>query len=121
MGRKQIIPYGLYRVEGYVSAKLANDSTKGTGFSEEDVELLWTALMNMFDYDHSASHGKMAAQKLFIFKHNNELGNAPANQLFDVITISKKDEKNAPRSFSDYSVFVDKNRIPDGVSLIERL
>ncbi|GAP39423.1 type I-C CRISPR-associated protein Cas7/Csd2 [Flexilinea flocculi] len=121
MGRKQIVPYGLYRVEGYISAKLANDLTKGTGFSEDDVELLWTALTNMFDCDHSASHGKMSAQKLFIFKHESELGNAPANQLFDVISISKKDEKVTPRNFSDYSIFVDKDKIPAGVSLIERL
>ena len=89
MGRKHIVPYGLYRVEGYVSAKLANDTTKGTGFSEEDLELFWEALVNMFEHDHSAARGKMATRKLFIFKHESELGNAPAHKLFDLVTVER--------------------------------
>ena len=89
MGRKHIVPYGLYRVEGYVSAKLANDASKGTGFSEEDLALFWDALANMFEHDHSAARGKMSTRKLFIFKHDSELGNAPAHQLFETITVER--------------------------------
>ena len=80
MGRKHIVPYGLYRVEGYISAKLANDGAKGTGFSEEDLKLFWDALANMFEHDHSAARGKMAARRLFVFKHKDELGNAPFDE-----------------------------------------
>ena len=120
MGRKHIVPYALYRVEGYISAKLANDETKGTGFSEEDLELLWDALMNMFEHDHSAARGKMATRKLFVFKHESELGNAPAHQLFDLIKVTKKNETNISRSYSDYEVFVEKTNLPAGVMLVER-
>ena len=81
MGRKHIVPYGLYRVEGYVSAKLANAENKGTGFSEDDLALLWDALVNMFEHDHSAARGKMATRKLFVFKHDSDLGNAPSHLL----------------------------------------
>ena len=90
MGRKHIVPYGLYRAEGYVSAKLANDVTKGTGFSEADLELLWDALINMFEHDHSAARGKMATRKLIVFKHDSDLGNAPSHLLFDRVKVERK-------------------------------
>jgi len=120
MGRKHIVPYGLYRAEGYVSAKLANDATKGTGFSAEDLELLWDALINMFENDHSAAHGKMAARKLVIFKHECELGNAPSHRLFELVRVSKKPQANPPRAYSDYEVCVDAAALPAGVTIIEK-
>jgi CRISPR-associated protein Csd2 len=121
MGRKHIVPYGLYRVEGYVSAKLANDETKGTGFSNEDLELLWEALINMFEHDHSAARGKMASRKLVVFKHDSELGNAPSHQLFELVKASKKAEANPPRSYSDYIVEIDAANAPSGVTVIEKI
>lgn len=121
MGRKHIVPYGLYRVEGYISAKLANDPTKGTGFSEEDLTLFWEALINMFEHDRSAARGKMATRKLIVFKHESDLGNAPAHKLFELVKVSKKPEANPPRSFGDYEVTVDKAGVPQGVELIEKL
>ncbi len=121
MGRKHIVPYGLYRVEGYISAKLANQPGKGTGFSEGDLELFWDALVNMFEHDHSAARGKMAARKLFIFKHENELGNAPSHQLFNLVTVTRYPENNPPRAFSDYAVGVDWDHVPEGVTVFERL
>ena len=121
MGRKHVVPYGLYRAEGYVSAKLANDPTKGTGFSEEDLNLFWNALINMFDHDHSAARGKMAVRKLIIFKHASELGNAPSNKLFDLIKINKKDDIVYPRQFDDYKIIIDKDGLPKDVELIEKL
>ena len=120
MGRKHIVPYALYRVEGYISARLANDPSKGTGFSEEDLDLLWEALANMFEHDHSAARGKMATRKLFVFKHESELGNAPAHHLFETITVEKLIGTNPPRSFSDYVVKIDRDRLPAGVTLIEK-
>jgi CRISPR-associated protein Csd2 len=119
MGRKHIVPYGLYRVEGYVSAKLANDETKGTTFSEEDLSLFWEALVNMFEHDHSAARGKMAVRKLFIFKHESDLGNAPSHKLFDLVKVAKC--ANPPRRFADYEVTVDRSGVPQGVELIEKL
>ena len=121
IGRKHIVPYALYRVEGYISAKLANDATKGTGFSEEDLDLLWEALANMFEHDHSAARGKMATRKLFVFKHESELGNAPAHQLFETITVEKMIGANPPRRFVDYVVKIDRDRLPAGVTLIEKV
>lgn len=120
MGRKHIVPYGLYRAEGYVSAKLANDPGKGTGFSEEDVELLWDALLNLFEHDRSAARGKMATRKLFIFKHESELGNAPAHRLFELVTVEKINGSNPPRSFADYVVKTDCEHVPEGVTMIEK-
>lgn len=118
MGRKFTVPYGLYRTHGFISAPLA----KQTGFSEDDLELFWKALMNMFDHDRSAARGEMAAQKLFVFKHDSALGNAPAHKLFDLVRIDKKDNDRPARSFSDYQdVVVDKNAVPQGVELLERL
>ncbi len=118
MGRKHIVPYGLYRVEGYVSAKLANDASKGTGFSEEDLALLWEALINMFEHDRSAARGKMAARKLIIFKHESDLGNAPAHKLFELVKVSKKAEANPPRQFADYDISI--GPAPAGVTIIEK-
>lgn len=114
MGRKFIVPYGLYRMEGYVSAHLAQQ----TQFNEEDLELLWKALVNMFDHDHSAARGKMVTRNLFIFKHNSILGNAPAHLLFDTIQIKRKDENHPVRAFSDYDITVNREGIPAGVELI---
>lgn len=118
LGRKQIVPYGLYRMEGYISANLAQ---KVTEFSEDDLEIFWEALMNMFEHDHSAARGKMATRKLFVFEHESSLGNAPSHELFDLITINRKNEVKPPRSFSDYEVCVDREGIPNGVTLIEKL
>lgn len=121
MGRKHIVPYGLYRAEGYVSAKLANEDRKGTGFSEDDLELLWNALINMFEHDHSAARGKMATRKLIVFKHDSDLGNAPSHLLFDRVTVAKSETANPPRKFGDYNVKIDKENLPAGVQIIEKL
>lgn len=120
MGRKHIVPYGLYRVEGYVSAKLANDETKGTGFSQADLELFWEALVNMFEHDHSAARGKMATRKLYIFKHESDLGNAPSHKLFDMIKAERKEGVVVPRAFQDYEIKVDGKAV-EGVEMIEKL
>lgn len=121
MGRKHIVPYGLYRVEGYVSAKLANQPVKGTDFSEEDLELFWQALMNMFEFDRSAARGKMSARKLVVFKHDSELGNAHAQQLFDLVSVNRGDTRGVPRSYSDYEVRINRENTPAGITLIEKL
>ena len=116
MGRKNIVPYGLYRVEGYISANLAR---KVTGFSEEDLDLLWEEIINMFENDHSAARGKMCMRKLYVFKHDNVLGSCPSHILFDKITIQEK-EGRIPRSLEDYVIQVDNN-MPQGVEMIEKL
>ena len=116
MGRKATVPYGLYVCHGFISANLA----KQTGFSEEDLALFWDALKNMFDVDRSAARGLMSAQKLIVFKHDSVLGNAPANKLFDLVKIEKKC-KGAPRSFSDYTVTIDKDNLPAGVNIEEMI
>lgn len=117
MGKKSFISYGLYRAEGYVSAMLAQ---KVTGFSEEDLELLWTAVINMFENDRSAARGKMCLRKLYVFKHDSALGNAPAHILFDKIKVERKAGVEPPRAFTDYDITVDTN-MPSGVELIEKL
>ena len=117
MGNKYIVPYGLYRCEGFVSANLAR---KTTGFSDDDLELLWEAILNMFENDRSAARGMMAVRELIIFKHDSELGNAPAHKLFDLVRITRDPELIAPRSYSDYTVEVDENRLPAGVSIIRK-
>lgn len=121
MGRKHIVPYGLYRAEGYVSAKLANDAAKGTGFSDQDLELLWDALVNMFEHDHSAARGKMATRRLIVFKHDSDLGNAPSHLLFDRVTVERKAGVTTPRSFSDYVVSVNEEQLPTGVQIVEKV
>ena len=117
MGQKFIVPYGLYRAEGYVSANLAR---KTTGFSEEDLELLWEAILNMFENDHSAARGNMAVRELIIFRHESELGNAPAYKLFDAVKIEKREGVTAPRAFSDYTVTV-SDTLPTGVACQRRV
>jgi len=118
MGRKTYIPYGLYEVHGFISAPLA----KQTGFSEEDLELFWKSLKNMFDHDRSAARGEMATQKLIVFKHASDIGNAPANKLFDLIRVGRTGDLDfPPRSFADYNVLIDKSGVPDGVEVIEML
>lgn len=119
MGRKHIVPYGLYRAHGYVSAKLAEK----TGFSEEDLELLWQALINMFEHDRSASRGEMAARKLIVFKHESPMGNAPAHKLFEAVKVERisGDSDTPARSFEDYRVIVDAESLPAGVSVEEKL
>ena len=117
MGRKHIIPYALYRAEGFISANLA----ERTGFDYEDLELLWEALINMYDHDHSAARGKMATRKLFIFEHDSILGNAPAYRLFDLVRIQKKDPSRPARAYSDYLVSVDSSDVPDRVKLLEKM
>lgn len=115
MGRKHIVPYALYRAEGYVSANLAR---KVTGFSEDDLSLLWQAIINMFEHDHSAARGKMAVRELIVFKHDSELGNAPSHKLFDLVEVGRTDpaEGGPARSYSDYLVKVHEENVPDGVT-----
>ena len=115
-GRKATVPYGLYVCHGFISANLA----KQTGFSEEDLELFWDALKNMFDVDRSAARGLMSAQKLIVFKHDSVLGNAPANKLFDLVKIEKVCD-GAPRKFEDYKVTIEKNNLPKGVTIEEMI
>ncbi|MDT3672033.1 MAG: type I-C CRISPR-associated protein Cas7/Csd2 [Aromatoleum sp.] len=119
MGRKHILPYGLYRAHGFVSAKLA----ERTGFSDVDLQLLWDALINMFEHDRSAARGEMAARKLIVFEHDNTMGNAPAHVLFDTVKVERlKPEDDGPaRSFADYRVTVDAEALPRGVGVREYL
>lgn len=118
MGRKYIVPYALYRVDGYISANLAR---KLTGFSEEDLELLWQAIINMFEYDHSAARGNMAVRELIVFKHASELGNAPAYKLFDTVSVKRKEDVIAPRSYGDYIISVADDKLPEGVSCMRMI
>lgn len=115
MGRKSVIPYALYRAEGYISAALAQK----TDLSDKDVDILWEAILNMFEHDHSAARGKMCMRKLYIFKHNNILGECPSYILFDKIKVSPKNKELPPRSFEDYTITVDNN-MPENVKFLER-
>lgn len=120
MGRKHIIPYGLYRAHGFISAKLA----ERTGFSNQDLDLFWRALANMFEHDRSAARGEMAARKLIVFEHESAMGNAPAHVLFDAVKVlpAKADEDSAaPRHFSDYRVEIKHSAIPTGVTVREMI
>ena len=117
MGRKHIVPYGLYRCHGFISAPFAAQ----TGFSEDDLELLLQSLENMFDHDHSAARGEMSARKLTVFKHDSKLGNAPSHKLFDAVSIQRREDVEIPRSFSDYTVEINHSAIPKGVEVIERI
>ena len=117
MGRKHTVPYGIYVAHGFVSSFLA----KQTGFGEEDLELLWQALEQMFEHDRSAARGEMSTRGLYVFKHDSELGNAHAHSLFDRIKIKRKDDVDVPRSFGDYEVSVDEAGLPAGVTLIKRV
>ncbi|MDE7375966.1 MAG: type I-C CRISPR-associated protein Cas7/Csd2 [Muribaculaceae bacterium] len=115
MGRKATVPYGLYVVHGFVNANLANQ----TGFDQDDLQLLWDALGNMFDHDRSAARGLMSARKLIAFEHDSKLGNAPANKLFDLVKVEKKAEVESPRNFADYVVTIDTENLPKGVTINE--
>lgn len=117
IGRKSIVSYGLYRAEGYISAALAN---KVTDLSEEDVDLLFEAIINMFENDHSAARGKMSMRKLYVFKHDNVIGNCPSHILFDKIKVTEKDIFKPARSFDDYSITID-SEMPEGVTLISKI
>jgi CRISPR-associated protein Csd2 len=118
MGRKHIVPYALYRAEGYLSASLAEK----TGFSETDRDMLWDSLINMFDHDHSAARGKMNARRLIVFQHDSRLGNAPAHKLFDSVRVERaNDPELPPRAFSDYKITVDTGSLPEGIALQEKL
>lgn len=118
MGRKTIVPYALYRVEGYISANLAR---KVTGFSEEDLELLWDAIINMFENDHSAARGKMAVRELIVFKHSKELGDCPAYRLFDAVEVTRKEDVAYPRKYRDYEVEIHTEQIPQSVEVIRKI
>lgn len=117
MGNKHFVPYGLYRCHGFISPHLAAD----TGFSEEDLELLWQALTMMFEHDRSASRGEMATRKLIVFKHDSMLGNAPAHKLFERVAVMVNDPSKPPRAFSDYTVAVDTVNLPKGISVEEKV
>jgi len=118
MGRKHIVPYALYRAEGYISAHLAAQ----TGFSDTDLSLFWEALINMFDHDHSAARGKMNARNLFIFKHDSMLGNAPAHKLLDLVHVKRTGDNETPaRNYTDYSVEIDRGKVPNGVTIDEKI
>lgn len=117
MGGKSIIPYGLYRMDGFVSANLA----RTTGFSQEDLQILWESIINMFEDDHSAARGKMVMRKLFVFKHDSVYGNAPSWKLFDSIKVRRKDSVPVARCFEDYEIDFDANSIPRGVSCSEMI
>ena len=134
MGRKHIVPYGLYRTHGYISGALSSHPVKGTGFTEDDLELLFEALGGMFDHDRSAARGEMATRKLVVFLHANSLGNAPATTLFARVEAWRlfKGERHKPgdegldnappaRSFSDYAITINRDNVPKGVEIIERL
>ena len=117
MGRKFTVPYGLYRAHGFISAPLANQ----TGFSVEDLELLWEALQNMFEHDRSAARGLMGTRKLIVFEHASKMGNAPVQKLFDAVKAEKRDQQRPAREFSDYRILIDKDAIPQGVKVLELL
>ena len=115
MGRKATVPYGLYRAHGFISAALARETT----FSEDDLDLLWEALKNMFDLDRSAARGLMAARRLIVFKHDDDLGNAPAHKLFELVKVEAKDPNRPARSFSDYEITIDESKLSEGVELLD--
>ncbi|MBN1276315.1 MAG: type I-C CRISPR-associated protein Cas7/Csd2 [Deltaproteobacteria bacterium] len=118
MGRKTYVPYGLYRTHGFISSPLA----KQTGFTEDDLSLFWNALTNMFDHDHSAARGEMAVRKLIVFKHDSDIGNAPAHRLFELVQVNRKtDSEKPPREFLDYEVVIDRANLPAGVKIEEKI
>lgn len=118
MGRKSIVPYGLYRVEGFISANLAK---KVTGFSEDDLELLWKAIINMFELDRSAARGKMAVRELIVFKHSSELGDCPAHKLFEAVEVKHDEKVIYPRRYQDYEVVIHEEMIPETVEVMRKI
>lgn len=116
MGKKNYVPYALYKCEGYISAKLAQDKT---GFSEDDLNIFWESIINMFEHDHSAARGKMVVRKLIVFKHDSSLGNAPSHKLFERIDISKNNPEVPARNYKEYSISINRDDMPSGVSLNE--
>ena len=116
-GRKEIVPYGLYRAHGFISPHFARD----TGFSEADLELLWRALGLMFEHDRSATRGEMATRKLVVFEHESPLGNAPAHQLFERVRVGRNGQDGPAREYSDYRVEIEAEGLPDGITLHERI
>ena len=121
MGRKHIVPYGLYRTHGFISGRLANHARKGTGFSEADLALVWEALANMFDHDRAAARGEMTARSLIVFRHESDLGNAPAHTLLERVTVTRASNRagddGPPRGFGDYDVRVNAADLPAGISI----
>ena len=117
MGRKEIVPYGLYAAHGFVSPFLAAQ----TGFSDADLTLLWDALKGMFEQDHSSARGEMSSRKLVVFEHERALGNAPAHLLFERVKVSRKDETRPARAYSDYKVDFHRNNLPQGITAHELL
>lgn len=117
MGRKSLVPYGLYRAHGFVSPHLAAD----TGFSQEDLDLLWRLLGNMFEHDRSATRGEMSTRRLIVFEHESALGNAPAHRLFERVRVQLRDGGRPPREYADYDVSVDGTDLPVGVRLHEKV
>lgn len=111
MGKKHIVPYGLYVVEGHISARLAEQ----TGFSDSDIELLWESILNMFTEDHSAARGEMAVRELIVFEHDSDIGNAPAHKLFERLTVKKSIP--TPKDYSDYNVQIDDSNLPKGITM----
>lgn len=118
MGKKSFVPYALYKAEGFVSASLAKNVT---GFSDNDIELLWEAVINMFEHDHSAARGKMIVRKLIVFKHEGILGNAPSHTLLERIQVKRIDDEIPARKYTDYEVIIDKSNMPSGVTLDEKI
>ena len=116
MGNKFIVPYALYRCEGFISANLAQ---KTTGFTEDDLKVFWEALINMFEFDRSATRGKMSLRKLIVFRHASEFGNAPAYKLFERIQVRRKDSEKIARGYDDYEVIIEKENLPESIELIE--
>ena len=116
MGNKFIVPYALYRCEGFISANLAK---KTTGFTEDDLNILWKAIMNMFETDRSAARGKMSVRKLIVFKHSSEFGNAPAYKLFEKVKVQRKDKEKIARGYDDYEIIIEKENLPESIELIE--
>jgi CRISPR-associated protein Csd2 len=125
MGRKHIVPYGLYRAHGFISGRLASDAKKGTGFSEADLALLWEALANMFDHDRAAARGEMTARGLIVFRHESDLGNAPAHTLLERVTVRRAADGAGgdapPRGFGDYRVAVNGADLPAGITVEARI
>lgn len=119
MGRKHIVPYALYRAHGFISASLAGDDKKGTGFSDDDLTLFWEALKNMLDHDRSAARGEMNARRLIVFRHASKLGNAPAQKLFATVDVRAKPDVPLRRRYEDYAVTVNAAALPDGVEMRE--